>query len=414
MSEHTPLARPPRKDPTAVTPLAHRPPGSPSRAGLFFAAHAARGAFALQECGECGTRIWPPRDACPKCLSADIPFTPAPTGGEVIAETTIRVTHELFYRGRGPWRVGTVQLDCGPVVTANLHRDVTTGARVRMIARLDLAGTPLMMALPAKETPLMDEDPALRGLTAHPRHRRVLVTDGRSALGQETARALLKAGAAKVFLGVADAWKPFPGAERIAAEEGIEIVPLDLSDTRSVVDLAGAIGGKTDIIVNTADHVRPGGVMGQSVALARESFETNVFGLQRLAQVFAPGMLGRANDGVNNAVAILDVTPVAALSNWNVYGMHSASAAARLSVLQGLRAELRDGGIRVMSVFIGPVEDDWHQAVPPPKLAPKAVAAAVVKALAEGIEESFTGDVARDVFARWSADPKVLERELQR
>ncbi|QDL92678.1 SDR family NAD(P)-dependent oxidoreductase [Paroceanicella profunda] len=414
MTERTPLAPPPRKDPTAVTRLAHRPPGMPSRAGLCFAAHAARGTFALQECTECAARLWPPRDACPHCLSADIPFTPAPVGGEVIAQTTVRVTHELFYRDRGPWRVGTVKLDCGPVVTANLHRDVATGARVRMIARLDLAGTPLMMALPEQETPLMDEDPALRTLTAHPRHRRVLVTDGRSALGQELARALLKAGAAKVFLGVAEGWKPLPGRDRLEAEAGIDIVPLDLTDTRSVVDLAGAIGGKTDIVVNTADHVRPGSVMGQSVALAQEAFETNVFGLQRLAQVFGPALLGRANDGLNNAVALMDVTPVQALSNWNVYGMHSASAAARLSVLQGLRAEMREGGIRVMSVFAGPMDDDWHQAVPPPKLAPRAVAAAVVAALCEGIEESFVGDVAQDVFARFRADPKVLERELQR
>ena len=65
-----------------------------------------------------------------------------------------------------------------------------------------------------------------------------------------------------------------------------------------------------------------------------------------------------------------------------------------------------------MSVFCGPIDDDWHQPVPPPKVAPVAVARAVITALEQGIEESFVGDIAKDVLARWQDNPKVLEREL--
>lgn len=259
----------------------------------------------------------------------------------------------------------------------------------------------------------MADDPILRELTATPKHRRILVTDCRTAVGQAVAEALCKAGAATVYAGVATPWLPFDGADRLT-NTPIEQVPLDLTDETSVKELAGELGGKTDIIVNTADHVRPGGVLSRGgITTSRDEFEVNVFGLQRLAQHFGPGMVGRAADGVNAATAIVDILSVYALANWTVFGAHSASAAARHSVLQCLRGEMRAGGVRVLSVFTGPVDDDWRQPLPPPKVAPTALARAVIDALENGIEESFVGDIARDVLARWESGPKTLERELQ-
>ena len=89
-----------------------------------------------------------------------------------------------------------------------------------------------------------------------------------------------------------------------------------------------------------------------------------------------------------------------------------ASKAAALSLAQGLRAELRGAGIRVLNVFPGPIDDDWNQNLPPPKVAPKALAGAIVKALKDGVEDLYPGDIAQDWLARWRDNPKVLEREL--
>ena len=50
--------------------------------------------------------------------------------------------------------------------------------------------------------------------------------------------------------------------------------------------------------------------------------------------------------------------------------------------------------------------------LPPPKLAPVAVASAIVKALQDGEQEVFPGDVAQEWLARWRDNPKALEREL--
>ncbi|MCW4115207.1 SDR family NAD(P)-dependent oxidoreductase [Aurantimonas sp. MSK8Z-1] len=408
-----PLAPPPRKDPQRATRPPELPPVQRSRAALGLTARAARGVFALQVCGACGTVAYPPRDACAGCLSTDLVFRPVADGGEVIAQTVIRATPDLYFRERTPWRVGMVRMDCGPSIVAHLHGDVEVPGRCRMVARLDKGGNAVMMARPETWSEAMADDPEWRELTAHPKFRRVLVTAGREPVGQAVAAALSKAGASIVFVGIAEPWKPFAGEAQLRAIPNVQIMPLDLTDTASVHELAGEIGGKTDIIVNTADHVRPGGIVdANTLVAARDSFEVNVFGLQRLAAAFGPGMRSRGADGVNSAAAIVDVLPVEALGNMPGFGFHGASAAARHSLLQCLRAEMRPGGVRVMSVFTGPLDDAWRQSVPPPKVAPAQIARAVVTALAEGIEESFVGDVAIDVAARFAQDPKVLEREL--
>jgi NAD(P)-dependent dehydrogenase (short-subunit alcohol dehydrogenase family)/uncharacterized OB-fold protein len=411
MSE--PIVRPPKKDPQRVTRPPELPPLQRSRASLKLMATAARGVFALQVCKVCGTVSYPPRDACPGCLSIDPEFRPVDDGGEVIAETVIRTSTDLYFRQRTPWRVGMVRLDCGPSIVAHLHGDVAVPGRVRLVSKLDKSGNAVLMALPVQETENMADDPEYRELTASPKHRRVLVTSGREAVGQAVAAALSQAGASIVFVGIAEPWKPFSGRSRLETIPNVQIMPLDITDTTSVTELAGEIGGKTDIVVNTADYVRPGGLFGDGgLVTSREAFDVNVFGLQRLAQAFGPGMRGRGADGVNSAAAFVDVLPVYALANTPDFGFYSASAAARHSLLQCLRAEMRPGGVRVMSVFTGPVDDDWRQHVPPPKIAPAQIARAVVMALEEGIEETFVGDVAKDIARRFLDDPKVLEREL--
>ena len=50
--------------------------------------------------------------------------------------------------------------------------------------------------------------------------------------------------------------------------------------------------------------------------------------------------------------------------------------------------------------------------LPPPKVAPAALASPIVKALRESIEDVYPGDVAQEWVKRWRENPKVLETEL--
>ena len=72
---------------------------------------------------------------------------------------------------------------------------------------------------------------------------------------------------------------------------------------------------------------------------------------------------------------------------------------------------MRDTGVRVISVFAGPTDDEDHQSVPMPKVAPARLARAVIEALEAGREQLCVGDVAIDAMDRWLADPILYARE---
>ncbi|MGV6876142.1 SDR family NAD(P)-dependent oxidoreductase [Pseudochelatococcus sp. B33] len=408
-----PLVPPRRKDPLRRTRQPTLPPAERSRKAHGLIRPAAEGRFMLPRCRECGTFHYPPREACPKCLSFDVKLAEAPAGGVLASETTIRVPSEVYFRERAPWRIGIVTLDCGPSMVAHLHADCTLGERVMLSLQLDRSGQAVAFAHPATRTPNMADDPQWRELTADPKFRRVLVTDARGPVGLAAIKALKAAGAGTVFAGVSEQWKPFPGEAELRALEGATIVPLDVRDDKSVHDLASDIGAKVDILINTAAHIRPGGVLERSgLNVLREELETGYLGLVRLAQAFGPVMRARGADGVNSAAAWVNILSVYALANLPAYGAYSASQAACLSLGQSLRTALRPGGIKVVNIFTGPLDIEWFQTEPPPKVAPAALARAIVDALRRGLEDVFVGDVAQDIHARFLADPKALEREL--
>jgi NAD(P)-dependent dehydrogenase (short-subunit alcohol dehydrogenase family) len=335
------------------------------------------------------------------------------SAGTLVAETTVRTSTEPYFRERTPWRIGTIQLDAGPVIVAHLHGDVRERERVRLELKLDKSGSAVAMALPAKETEYMVDDPHLREMTCDPKFRRVLITDGRTTVGQAMAKAFSDADSSIVFVGIADAWKPFSGMDNLRSIERVEIVPLDVTDTESVTEQAEQNGARIDIVVNSAEHVRPGGIVNRrGLTLAREEIDVRYFGQLRLAQAFGPLLRFRGADGVNSATAFVNLLSVHALMNWPAYGSYSATEAACLSAAQCMRAELRPGGVKVVNVLFGPLDTEWFQTVPPPKVTPATLAAAVIRALQQGVEDVFVGDIAEDIRQRLAVNPKALEREL--
>ncbi len=395
---------PKRKNPLLRTRAALQPPAARSRTALGITAAAARGGFALQVCAACQAVQYPPREICGTCLHDGLAWRAVPPEGTLIAATTIRVTADPYFRERTPWRTGMVAMDAGPAVIAHLPAGVAQGDRVRLAQKLDRAGQGAMVALPLAQPGDLLDDPMMREMTCDPKDRRVLVTDGRHAVGQDVARAMLAAGA-RVWLGVAETWRPF------AAVEGAETIELDLTDADSVHRCAASHGGRLEIVVNTGLHTRPGGILERGdLTTARVEMEAAYFGPMRLAQAIGPALRARAADGTHPACAWVNVLSVYALANLPSWGAYSASQSAALSLSQALRADLRP--IRVVNALIGPLDDEWHQAVPPPKLAPAALASAIVKALRDGVEEVAVGDVAQDILARFRDDPKILEREL--
>jgi NAD(P)-dependent dehydrogenase (short-subunit alcohol dehydrogenase family)/uncharacterized OB-fold protein len=407
-------SKPRRKNPVLRTPLPTLPPGKRSRAALGLTAAAARGRLELQVCQECDSVQYPPREVCRSCLSHHLIWRAQDGRGELITDTVLRAAQELFFRERTPWRVGTIRLDGGVNVVAFVHGRVGAApCRVRVTAALDRAGQGVLVALLQHGAADLSEDAKMRELTCDPRSRKILITDGKTAPGQAIARALAAAGAEVIWIGESEPWKKLPGFEALRELPQAKFVPLDVTDGRSVRELAGEIGAKIDILINTADCHRTFSIAARrGVETAQLEMEVNYFGLLRLAQEFAPILKARASDGAASAVAWVNLLSIFALSNYPPHGTYSASKAAALSLSQALRAELQPAGVRVINLFPGPIDDEWDQLVLPPKLSPAAVAAAVVEALKGSVEDVYPGDVAQDWLVRYLESPKTLEREL--
>lgn len=411
MSDQLPI--PPKKNPQKRTRVPVLPPMARSRAALGLGVMAAQGRFGLQVCANCDAVQYPPRDACCKCLANDLPWRDVDPSGTVLAETTIRVSPEPYFRERMPWRMGSVKLGAGPTLNCHLHGDVGRGDTVKMALKLDKAGQGVLIALPVKGSETMQDDPVLRAMSCDPKRRRILISDARAPMALELTKALLDAGASHVFLGEPEAWRSWPERSAFEAMDDVSLMPLDVTDVSSIEKLSAEIGGKVDILINTASFTRPGGVMGNDTTFARDSFEVNTLGLMRLAQGFGPGMAARVQDGVNSAAAFVNILSSHALMPDPAYSAFGASQAAARSISQSLRAEFRASGLRVMNLYIGPMENDpWFQPLPPPKVTPKAIARSAVQGLIDGLEEVTCGDIAKDIYARWLADAGLLEREI--
>jgi uncharacterized OB-fold protein len=374
------------------------PPRWRSREGLALTAAAARGRFVLQCCVACGAVQYPPREACFQCLSVDLPWCAVPDGGVLAAVSVVRISGDPYFRRLTPWPVGTVVMDAGPRVVAHLCDGLAAGDRVRLALRLDKAGRGVMLAVPVDTKA---EGAVLGELGCDPRGRRVLVTDGRHPASAAMVHAMRAAGAREVFVGLADTWLPAP------AISDATVVDLDITDQDSVLRAAGSLGGRVDILVDTGLRLRPGAPLDQgAMAEARVAMEAAYFGKLRLAQAFAPALRGRAEDG---ACAWVNIISVGALAPQAGFLRDAPAQAAALSLAQSLRGMLRP--IKTLTALVGPLDDVWHEALPPPKVAPAALARAVVDALRAGIEDIAVGDVAQDVLARWLNNPDVPARE---
>ena len=408
------LNRPKRKNPVLRTRLPTLPPAARSRIALGLTAAAALGRFELQQCGECGAVQYPPSEACHQCLSTNLKWKAQSGEAQILAETTLHHSNDLFFRERLPWRLGLAKLDCGPTVVTHLHGGVRAApSRVRVTARLDRAGQAVLVALPDKETPNMADDRQLREFTCDPKHRKILVTDGKSAVGQFLVKFFSGLNPEIIWVGHTEPWKKFPGFDELKRIPQVTLLPLDVTDSKNVREVAAEIGGKVDILVNNAEHHRAYGIGNRAgVETARAEMDVNYFGLLRLAQEFAPAMRARGADGRSSAVAWVNLLSIYALANFPPHGTFSASKAAAHSLAQCLRAEMRPAGVRVVNVFPGPIDDEWNQLLPPPKLAPAALARAIAEALQQGVEDVYPGDVAQEWLERWRDNPKALEKEL--
>ena len=178
--------------------------------------------------------------------------------------------------------------------------------------------------------------------------RTILITGCSSGIGLASARMLKQRG-----------WRVFATArtafdlERLANDEQVEAVHLDLADPPSIAACADRVlertGGAIDALFNNAAYGQPGAIEDVSIEALRAQFEVNVFGAHDLTRRLIPAMLAQRSGRIVQCSSVLGL--IAAPYR----GAYCASKFALEALSDTMRLELAGTGIRISTIEPGPI-----------------------------------------------------------
>jgi NAD(P)-dependent dehydrogenase (short-subunit alcohol dehydrogenase family) len=198
----------------------------------------------------------------------------------------------------------------------------------------------------------------------------VLITGANKGIGFATAAVLARSGHT-VLLGARDSERGAAAARQLAAD-GLDarFVRLDATDAATIAAAAALIDadyGRLDILVNNAgvSRDRPHPPTELPVALLRETYETNVFGVVAVTNAMIPllrkssaGYIGNVSSSLGTVASLSD--PESPLWQYaNLLGYNSSKAAVNAITLIYAHT-LRGDDITVNAVSPGYVATDLN------------------------------------------------------
>jgi NAD(P)-dependent dehydrogenase (short-subunit alcohol dehydrogenase family) len=178
--------------------------------------------------------------------------------------------------------------------------------------------------------------------------RSILITGCSSGIGLDAVRTMKARG----WRVIATARKPEDIA-RLKAEEGVEVLHLELADGTSIAACADAAlkltGGKLDAIFSNAAFGQPGAVEDLTANVLRQQIEVNVIGTHDLTRRLIPSMRSNGSGRIVQCSSILGFVAVA------YRGAYCASKHALGALTNSMRLELEGTGIKVSLIEPGPI-----------------------------------------------------------
>lgn len=168
----------------------------------------------------------------------------------------------------------------------------------------------------------------------------LMITGASSGYGLKTAKHFLDKG----WKVIATMRKPNPDV--LPRSDNLRILPLDVTDQRSIAD-ALEVAGAIDVLVNNAGIGAVGAFEATPMSHVRAVFETNTFGVMAMCQAVIPQMRERGT-GV-----IVNVTSSVTLAPFPFAAAYTASKQAIEGFTEALVEELAYFGIRVKLVEPG-------------------------------------------------------------
>jgi NAD(P)-dependent dehydrogenase (short-subunit alcohol dehydrogenase family) len=211
-----------------------------------------------------------------------------------------------------------------------------------------------------------------------------LVTGANRGIGRHFATQLLERGATKVY---ATARRP-----ELVDLPGVEVIPLDVTDPRSILE-AAALASDVTLLINNAGISTGHNLITGDLEKIKLEMDTHYFGTLNVVRAFAPILATNGGGGIVNVLSAL---------SWFSYdgaNAYAAAKAAEWSLTNGIRLELAKQKTLVTGVHLGAADTDMMAGYEGDMVDP----ADVVRAALNGVEsESF-----EVVVDEWSAGAKA-------
>jgi 3-oxoacyl-[acyl-carrier protein] reductase len=196
----------------------------------------------------------------------------------------------------------------------------------------------------------------------HPRSPRIVwITGASSGIGQALGREFASHGDHVILTARTEASLADLHAELENTDRRSTVLLCDVRDEQSVSLAAREIlnvHGRLDILINNAGITIFKEFLNTSVREFDDILATNLRGVFLATRSILPSMIDRG-DGL-----IMNVVSYAAKATYTESSIYSATKAGVASMMDGLRAEVRRKGIKIVNVFPGAVKTPiWHQKV---------------------------------------------------
>ncbi|KAJ6093514.1 NAD(P)-binding protein [Penicillium sp. IBT 16267x] len=187
--------------------------------------------------------------------------------------------------------------------------------------------------------------------------KRILLT-GCSANGIGAALALALARKGHHIFATARKLSKIP--ESLVSLSNVTSIQLDVTSPESITEAVRVVedhGMGLDVLINNAGIGYTMPLLDVDIKIAQRTYDTNVWGVLRITQAFAPLLL-------RSRGKIVTLSSIGGVTSTPWIGIYTSSKSAITTISETLRLELAPLGINVLTVMVGTVTTSFHSNEP--------------------------------------------------
>lgn len=225
----------------------------------------------------------------------------------------------------------------------------------------------------------------------------VLITGANGGLGEVFVKNILQLSPKKIYC----AARNIENLENIQKlSNTIEVVQLDITDKKSIENIASKID-TLDILINNAGINTNKGIFDNQFL----DMEVNFKGTVNLTEAFFSKL--QTSQGT-----VINISSILALINLPAMSSYCVSKSALHSFTQALRAQFTQFGGEVYGVLPGPIDTKMTASSPMPKTKPQEIVEAVLLSVKNKEYDIYPDAFSKDIYKRLSEDKAKLIEEF--